>query len=112
MKKLIDKIVESLYYKRFPDRVNDHEIATTPISISVVKEERRDIVNLKAEIDIPQEMIDTIPIDFIRRELSSKFARMIEPAIEIREERDVYYRAPVRYTGLLQIVKKEADYFE
>lgn len=110
MKKLIDRLVERLYFKRFPDRVNDHEIATCPLP--VIKEERGDIVNLKAEIDIPQEMIDTIPRGFIRRELSSKFARMIEPAIEIREERDVCNQAPVRYTGLIRMIRREVDYFE
>lgn len=107
MKKLIDRLVERLYYKRFPDRVNDHEIATTPIPVPVVKEERGDIVNLKAEIVIPQEMIDVVPREVIRRELSSKLARMIEPAIEIQEERDVYNRAPVRYTGLIRMIRRE-----
>lgn len=109
MKKLIDKIVESLYYKRFPDRVNDHNIAITPIL--VVKKERGDIVNLKAEIYIPQKMI--VPREVIRRELSSRLKTMIDPTmIEIREERDRYIGAPVRYTGLIRIIRREVDYFE
>lgn len=111
MKKLIDRLVERLYYKRFPDRVNDHEIATTPIPVPVVKEERGEIVNIKAKIAIPQEMIDVVPREVIRRELSSKLARMIEPAIEI-QERDVYNRAPVIYTGLIRMIRREVDYFE
>jgi hypothetical protein len=106
----INKIVERLYYKRFPDRVNEHEIAMAPIP--VVKEERGDIVNLKAEIVIPQEMIDKIPREFIRKELSSKLSRMIEPAIEIQEERDRYIGAPVIYTGLIRMIRREVDYFE
>ena len=109
MKKLIKRIIERLYYKCYPDRVNDHELANCPIAILKVKEERRDIVNLKAEIDIPQEMIDTIPREFIRRELSYKFTKMIEPAIEIKEERDRYIGAPVIYTGLISIVRR-GDY--
>ena len=110
MKKLIDRLVERLYYKRFPDRVNEHEIATCPLP--VIKEERGDIVNLKAEIHIPREMIGVVPREVIRRELSSKFARMIEPAIEIQEERDRYIGAPVLYTGLIRMIRREVDYFE
>lgn len=107
MKKLIKRIIERLYYKCYPDRVNDHFIATR--SIIPVIHEGRDIVNLKTEIYIPKEMIDTIPRDFIRRELSYKFTKMIEPAIEIKEERDRYIGAPVIYTGLISIVRRR-DY--
>jgi len=61
-------------------------------------------------IDIPQEDIygDKIPIDWIRKGLSLKLERMIEPEIEIRAERDPLNRR-VTYTGLISIVRRR-DY--
>lgn len=104
--KWFKRLIEKMYYKAYPDRINEHDFATQPIEPLIIKEERGDIVNLKAEILIPQDMIDTIPRDFIRRELSSKLERMIEPAIEIQEERDRCIGAPVRYTGLIRMIRR------
>jgi hypothetical protein len=55
MKKLINRLVERLYYKRFPDRVNDHEIATTPIEPLKITSYDLHCLDLVAEVRIPRE---------------------------------------------------------
>jgi hypothetical protein len=38
---MIKRLVEKLYYKCYPDRKNEHEIAT--MSLPVIKEERHNV---------------------------------------------------------------------
>lgn len=100
MKKLIDRLVERLYYKRFPDRVNDHELANLPI-IPVIHEERRDIVTLKTEIIIRDCDPYNPPIEYIEKEIKRNLVERIAP--EIIKERG---NGLTIYTGYLRIVKK------
>lgn len=102
MRDLINRIVERLYYKCYPDRVNDHDIANTPIP--VIREERYRPETYTALYTVPRELIDLNaipPIEYIKKDLVNKLMRGIENEIEIREERDeitggLAYRAEIR----------------
>ena len=59
MKDFIDKLIEKLYYRRFPDRVNDHAIATAPLPI--IREERYTPRTIKVVDSIPEVVLDSLP---------------------------------------------------
>lgn len=48
---MFKKLIEKLYFKYYPDRKNEHEIATMPLP--VIKEERHNVRHLKFEYLIP-----------------------------------------------------------
>lgn len=58
---MIKKLVEKLYYKCYPDRVRDHEIATMPIP--VIKEERHNVRHLELEYLIPKHEVELFGLD-------------------------------------------------
>ena len=102
MRDLIKRIVERLYYKCYPERVNDHAIASAPLP--VIKEERYRPETYKAIYIVPRDLINLNaipPIEYIKTDLIHKLMRGIENEIEIREERNeitggLAYRAEIR----------------
>lgn len=58
---MIKQLVEKLYYRCFPDRVRDHEIATMPLP--VIKEERHDVRHLEFEYLIPMREVELFGLD-------------------------------------------------
>lgn len=106
MKKLIDRLVKRLYYKRFPDRVNDYALARTPIP--VVREERYRPEKLIAEVHIPYEAykMDRIPKEWIRKELSIKLAQGIEDQIKIEQVLEPRLQQYI-YRGYIKILKED-----
>lgn len=106
MRDLIKRLVERLYYKCYPDRVNDHDIATQPIEPLVIKEER-DIVTLKTEIIIRDCDPFNPPIEYIEKEIKRNLGERIIP--EIIKERDERIGLTI-YTGSLRIARSRRDY--
>ena len=71
---------EKIYYKAFPDRVNDHDIAMTPIEPLTVKKYELRPITLEAMETVPREMTYFINetqaeefFNYLKRELFSKF---------------------------------------
>ena len=52
---MIKRLVEKLYYKVFPDRINDHALAWMPIPI--IKEERYRPEKIMTEVRIPRDLL-------------------------------------------------------
>lgn len=104
--KLIKRIAEALYFKCYPERKNEHEIAWQPIPI--IRESRANIVKFTAQVNLPMAAIaqDKIPSEWIRAELSEKLRRIIEPEIEIRSERDLYSNRVI-YTGIIRVLRRD-----
>lgn len=105
--KLIKKIAEALYFKCYPEKKKERELEWTPMPV-VIREERADVVNFTAQVNLPMAAIldDKIPSEWIRQELSEKLRRMIEPGIEIRSERDLYSNQVI-YTGTIRILRRD-----
>lgn len=59
---MIKRLVEKLYYRCFPDRVRDHEIATMPI-LPVIKEERHNVRHLEFEYLIPMHEVELFGLE-------------------------------------------------
>ena len=97
--------IEKKYYKVFPDRVNDHAIATAPVPVLRLREKKYHAVTLKAEILLPKNIIDTFGADesVILHELFFKLEPEISKRIEIHtlmdpEEKDlITYEAYFRF---------------
>jgi hypothetical protein len=98
--KLIKRIAEALYFKCYPERKKEHEIAWQP---PIIKETRADVVTLKAQIVTPTEY--SYNSEWIRKELSAKLESRLEPEIEIRAERD-YINNTMIYTGMIRVVRR------
>ena len=105
MRELIKKIVERLYYKCYPDRVNEHEIATLPIPTPIVRQYKQE--RIIAGIKIPREAYikDAIPEEFIRKELSIKIAQRLEDQISIEYSPDNFGQYDV--FGSIRILKED-----
>jgi hypothetical protein len=58
---MIKRLVEKLYYKCYPDRKNEHEIAT--MSLPVIKEERHNVRHLEFEYLIPMYEVELFGLD-------------------------------------------------
>ena len=98
---IFKRLIEKLYYKAYPDRVNDHFIATRPIpSVKVTKYHA---VTLKSEVIIPRDFLSVVGVEtMVKRELFKKLEPEISKRIEIHtltdpEEKDLvtfegYYR--------------------
>lgn len=103
MKKLIDRIIEKLYVKRFPERCGKFPI---PDIISV-NMKRYAPTTLIAELQISKREIEEYKIsqEFIRRELTEKISKGLEKDITIEID---YFLDNVIYRGSIKILKEEA----
>ena len=69
---MIKRLVEKLYYRVFPDRVNEHALAQMPI-IPVIKEERYRPEKMMTMYRIPRELMannEMPPIEYIKDHLA------------------------------------------
>ena len=103
MKKLIDRIIEKLYVKRFPERCGKFPL---PDIISV-NMKRYAPTTLIAEFQISKREIEECKIspEFIRRELTEKISKGLEKDITIETD---YFLDNVIYRGSIKILKEEA----
>ena len=77
--------IEKKYYKAFPDRVNDHFIATRPIPIPIPPVKKYHAVTLKSEVMIPKTIAENYGngvFDIVK----SETLRRLEPEISKRIE--------------------------
>lgn len=85
MKDFIDKLIEKLYYRRFPDRVDEHAIATAPLPI--IREERFYPKTITSEMIVDERAMETMPIDykdhFLKNTLYHNMQPQLEPYIKI-----------------------------
>lgn len=96
--------IEKKYYKAFPDRVNDHFIATRPVP--TFKVTKYHAVTLKSEVRIPRIIVENYGVgvkEIIETETMRNFAPEISKRLEIHtltdpEEKDIItYEAYLRF---------------
>lgn len=105
-KRRLDRI-EKKYYKAFPDRVNDHFIATRPIP--KVKVTKYHAVTLKSEVMIPKEVVKSLGVQ-IKDYVKSETLRRLEPEISKRVEiHTVFYpdQDIVSYEGYFRFYEED-----
>ena len=105
-KRRLDRI-EKKYYKAFPDRVNDHFIATRPIPIPPVK--KYHAVTLKSEVMLPKEAVTSLGNN-VKNIVKSETLRRLEPEIAKRVEiHTVFYpeRDFVTYEGYFRFYEED-----
>ena len=100
--------IEKKYYKVFPDRVNDHFIATRPIpSVKVTKYHA---VTLKSQVMIPEEVFKRIG-DKANGFIYPELLRGIEPEIfkrlEIHTITDPEERDLVTFEGYFRFYEED-----
>lgn len=78
--KWLKRVVEKLYYKAFPDRIGEHELAMTPIEPLRVKAYDLHCIDLNAAVSLPNaatycfnEAQEEELYKYLKRELFSKF---------------------------------------
>lgn len=78
--KWFKRLAEKIYYKAYPDRINDHVIAMTPIEPLRVTTYDLNCINLVAEAMIPREMTHYINeaqeeefFNYLKHDLFTKF---------------------------------------
>lgn len=110
MKELIKKMVERLYYMFYPDRVNDHLIASQPIPI-----ERYKPIKIIGCISLPKDIYQKglIPEDRIRAELAHNMSKQIEPFISLDIGRDQFTDTYISAYGEIKILaRSEGGYYD
>lgn len=107
-KRRLDRI-EKKYYKAFPDRVNDHFIATRPIETLIVKKYELRPITLEAMENVPREMINFINetqeeefFNYLKHSLFSKFEPALIKYMKINRDRNITpysytYRARIKF---------------
>lgn len=105
---IFKRLIEKLYYKAYPDRVNDHFIATRPIpKLTVTKYHA---VTLKSEVRIPKEVFKRIG-DKANGFIYPELLRGIEPEIfkrlEIHTITDPEERDLVTFEGYFRFYEED-----
>lgn len=103
MTNFIKRQIEKLYYKAFPDRVHEHDIAQTPIPVFT---ERVATKKYRAQIFVPAELYrdDRYHDQVIKEELASKLSVQIEDRMRIEEHFEPYQN--------LYVVTAEIEFLE
>ena len=101
MKKLIDRIIEKLYVKRFPERCGKFPLP----DIIRVNMKRYAPTTLVAELQLSKREIEVIPQEFIRRKLTEEISKGLEKDITIETD---CFSDKVIYRGSIKILKEEA----
>ena len=87
---IFKRLIEKLYYKAYPDRVNDHAIATAPIipEYHVYERSRYHAVTVKASELIPSVYVSTggEELEKLETEIKRELFRKMEPEISKRIE--------------------------
>ena len=105
-KRRLDRI-EKKYYKAFPDRVNDHFIATSPIPN--VKVTKYHAVTLKSNVMLSKDFVTSLGVK-VKDIVKSETLRRLEPEISKRIEiHTVYYpdKETVSYEGYFRFYEED-----
>ena len=105
MKELIKKLVERLYYKCYPDRVNEHFFASQPIPI--VREEIYKPTKVIGCIALPKDIYQNglYPEDQIREELARNMSKQLVPFISLDIGRDQFTDTYLSIYGEIKILR-------
>lgn len=103
---MIKRLVEKLYYRVFPDRINDHALAQMPISVA--KEERYCPEKIMAEVRIPRELVvkNKPPIEYIKEDLAANLVDGIKEHMTIERCDDPISHCLV-YRGYIRFLREE-----
>ena len=103
---MIKRLVEKLYYRVFPDRINDHALAWMPIP--VVKEERYRPEKIMAEVRIPRDLSfkNEPPIEWIKEDLAANLVDGIKEHMTIECSDDPLSQCRL-YRGYIRFLREE-----
>ena len=99
--RILKRLVEKLYYKAYPDRVNEHLLAQTPILIKRYNSEK-----IVSEIHYPANLTDFTD-DWIKHELAYKCAERLKDYITIEKVENNAIPGYNCYQGYIRIVKED-----
>lgn len=104
---MIKRLVEKLYYKVFPDRVNEHALANMPI-IPVIKEERYRPEKIMAEVRIPFDPMirNKPPIEWIKEDLAVNLVNYVKENMIIECCDDPISRCCL-YRGYIRFLRED-----
>jgi len=105
---MIKCLVEKLYYKVFPDRVHDHELAWMPIP--VIEEERYRPEKIMAEVKIPREQLikGGPPIERIKEDLAVNLVDYVKEHMTIECYDDPLYSGRL-YQGYIRFLREDKN---
>lgn len=105
--KWFKRLAERIYYKAYPERINDHAIAMTPIEPLRVTAYDLRCIDLNAAISLPNEATYCINeaqeeefYKYLKRELFFKFEPELIKYMKIRRSPDPYsaiFRAHIKF---------------
>ena len=107
--KWFKRLIEKIYYKAYPERINDHELAEIARQpLPIIKEERYRPTTIYSLEQFPEEYIDKISEDEIKAILARNMVSKLKEIIEIKRDDPPYYSQTglVGYRGELKILKE------
>ena len=104
---MIKRLVEKLYYRVFPDRVNEHALAQMPI-VPVVKEERYRPEKIMTEVRIPRDLLvkNEPPIEWIKEDLAANLVDGIKEHMTIECSDDPFSQCRI-YHGYIRFLRED-----
>ena len=115
--KIIKRLIEKLYYKAYPDRVNDHDIATAPIMPDFHVYERLAETHYQKRVLsafelVPREIIDGLDYaglkefeKMLKMRLVEKFYPELEKRVVIKQKYDIRYNS-FEYDAYLELFEE------
>lgn len=100
---------EKIYYKAYPERIGEHELAITPIEPLRITAYDLHCINLVSEVILPREMTECLSDaqeeefdKYLKRELFSKFEPELIKYMKIKRDNpptpySVNYRARIKF---------------
>lgn len=105
---MIKRLVEKLYYRVFPDRINEHALAQMPIP--VVKEERYRPEKIMAEVRIPLDHMtkNNPPFEWIKEDLAANLVDGIKEHMTIECSDDPISQCRL-YRGYIRFLREDKN---
>lgn len=105
----LKRLAERIYYKAYPERINDHELselARQPLPI--IREERYRPITICSLAQFPEEYIDKISEDKIKGILAQNMVSNLKEFIEIKRDDPPYclQTRTIGYRGEIKILKE------
>ena len=83
---IFKKAVEKIYIKTFPDRKDDHFIATHPIEPICI--EKANITNIIGQVSIPEHQTEYLDDEQVKRLVVRAMENQLINFVEIKSEKD------------------------
>lgn len=102
--------IEKLYVKVFPDRKDEHFIATHPIEPICI--EKANITNIIGQVSIPEYQTERLNDEQVKRLVVRAMENQLINFVEIKDDKD-YRRLETIYLGRLRVCEKSryTDYY-